>query len=128
MQCAIKTEEDYTHAMTRLLALMDIELMPNSAEELELNQLAKTIADFEEAQIAPIEVSPLEALRFRMEQQGLTDEDLLPVLGSVEHIETILSGQQALSRSEMIQLKQQFEIPFAALTGISPTESMNEAR
>ena len=41
--------------------------------------------------------SPVEAIKFRMEQQGLKRKDLIPYIGSTPKVSEVLSGQRELS-------------------------------
>ena len=54
--------------------------------------------DAYEAQHEPIDKpDPIEAIRFRMEQQGLTRKDLEPMLGTRMRVSEVLNGKRALS-------------------------------
>lgn len=111
----IQNALDYTQAMQRLLTLIDTDFISNSPEQFAFYQLVTAIENYEQAHIEPIQVLPLDALRFRMEQQGLSPEDLLPVLGSMQRIASILQGKWQLNLSEMKKLNQRFDIPFSPL-------------
>jgi HTH-type transcriptional regulator/antitoxin HigA len=57
-----------------------------------------TLIDVYEAQHEPIDKpDPIEAIRFRMEQQGLTRKDLEPMLGTRMRVSEVLNGKRALS-------------------------------
>jgi HTH-type transcriptional regulator/antitoxin HigA len=57
-----------------------------------------TLIDAYEAQHEPIDKpDPIEAIRFRMEQQGLTRKDLEPMLGTRMRVSEVLNGKRALS-------------------------------
>ena len=67
----IKSTQDHEQALARLMLLMDRDLAPNTAENDELDLLAFLIEKYEE-EAFPIESpDPIEAIKFRMEQQGL---------------------------------------------------------
>lgn len=68
----IKTEGEYQSAMERLLALMDHDLPPGSDEEAEFELLTLLIENYEQKIVSPVDVDPIEAILFRMEQQNLT--------------------------------------------------------
>lgn len=57
-----------------------------------------TLIDSYEAQHEPIDrPDPIEAIRFRMEQQGLTRKDLEPLLGSRTRVSEVLGRKRSLS-------------------------------
>ena len=57
-----------------------------------------TLIDAYETQHEPIDKpDPIEAIRFRMEQQGLTRKDLEPMLGTRMRVSEVLNGKRALS-------------------------------
>ncbi len=70
----LTNEADYQSALAHLHTLMNA--IPGSAEEEELELFAMLVEKYEEEHF-PIELpDPIEAIRFRMEQQGLSHEDL----------------------------------------------------
>ena len=72
----IKTEDDYEAALARIGELMDAEL--NTAEGDELDVLG-TLVEAYESKHHPISTpNPVEVIRFRMDQYGLQDKDLIP--------------------------------------------------
>lgn len=57
-----------------------------------------TLIDVYEAQQEPIErPDPIEAIRFRMEQQGLTRKDLEPLIGTRTRVSEVLNRKRTLS-------------------------------
>ena len=66
----IKTEEEYKTASARLSELMDVEAGSPEGDELEL--LAHLIGIYEDEHFPIAMPDPVEAIKFRMEQQGLT--------------------------------------------------------
>ena len=63
----IKSEKEYEAAMARLSALMDIDMVPGSEEEAELELLALVIADYERGVVRVAAPSPLDAILFRID-------------------------------------------------------------
>ncbi|MDD2815556.1 MAG: ImmA/IrrE family metallo-endopeptidase [Thiotrichaceae bacterium] len=98
----IKTESDYNEAMARLSELMDAE--ENSADEAELELLALIIEDYERKNVPAPEVSPIDAILFRMDQMGLRQKDLIPYIGSLSKVSEVLSGKRSLSLNMIRQL------------------------
>jgi HTH-type transcriptional regulator/antitoxin HigA len=93
----IKTKHDHEQALARLMNLMDIDVAPNSAEADELDVLALLIEKYE-LEMFPIDPpDPVEAIKFRMEQQGLIKKDLIPYIGSAPKVTEVLNGTRNLS-------------------------------
>jgi HTH-type transcriptional regulator/antitoxin HigA len=85
--------------------------VPGTPEGEELELWVHQVEVYENARypIAPPE--PLEAIRFRMEQQGLKPADLIPYLGSKSRVSEVLSGRRTLSLSMMRRLHEGLGIP-----------------
>lgn len=109
----IKTEHDYEAAMSRIDALMDA--APGTAECDELDVLAELVEAYENKHF-PIELpDPIAALRFRMEQQGLSQQDLVPFIGSRSKVSEVLSGKRPLSLAMIRSLHKGLGIPAEVL-------------
>lgn len=73
------------------------DLQKGSREADELEVLALPIEQYEEKQF-PIDLpDPVEVTRFRMEQQGLRNKDLVPFSGSASKVSEVLNGSRPLS-------------------------------
>jgi len=59
--------------------------------------------------------SPVEAIKFRMEQQGLTVEDLVPVIGRKNWVYEVLAGKRPLTLRMIENLHETFSIPAESL-------------
>ncbi len=105
----IKTEEDYTQALSRIEALMDSEANTDEADELEL--LATLVEMYEEEKY-PIDMpDPVKAIKFRMDQLGLKQQDLIPFIGSRSKVSEILNRKKTLTLSMMRGLNKGLGIP-----------------
>jgi HTH-type transcriptional regulator / antitoxin HigA len=92
---AIRTEADYKAALARIDALMDAELGTPEGEELDV--LTDLVELYEDRHMALGYPSPIEAIRFRMEQGGLSPRDLIPIIGSRAKVSEILAGKRPLT-------------------------------
>lgn len=111
----IKNEEQYEEALAYVSKLMDAE--PGSDEEAEL-ELWGTLVELYEKTAHPIPLpDPIEAIRFRMEQAGLKQKNLVPYLGSRSKVSEVLSGKRSLSLPMMRRLHKGLGIPAAVLLG-----------
>lgn len=109
----IKTQEDNRAALARISEIFDAE--PNTPEGDELDVLATLVEAFEEANYPIAPPDPIEAIKFRMEQQGLEDKDLVPFLGQRSRVTEILNRQRSLSISMIRKLHKGLRIPLDSL-------------
>lgn len=107
----IKTAEDHSDAMERLMTLMDADPEEGSTEDNELEVLALLIEQYESAQFSTDLPDPVEAIKFRMEQQGLTRKDMRPYFGSDSKTSEVLNGKRSLSLLMIRKLHKGLEIP-----------------
>ena len=107
----IKSEKDYQAAMSRLSDLMSLDPKPGSKEEDELELLALVVHDFERQTVPPVKADPIESIRFRMDQMGLTRKDLTQYIGSISKVSEVLSRKRPLSLPMIRRLHQGLDIP-----------------
>lgn len=111
----IKTDAEHALALARLDALMDQDPAEGSAAADELELLAMLIDQYE-ARHFPIDMpTPLEAIQFRMEQQGLKKKDMVDYFGSAPKVSEVLNGKRPLSLSMIRKLHQGLGIPAEVL-------------
>ncbi|MBI1178713.1 hypothetical protein GC207_14870 [bacterium] len=105
----IKTPADHKAALARIEQLFNAK--PGTPEGDEFELLSVLVEQYEKAAF-PIEPpTPLAAIKFRMEQQGLKNKDLIPYLGSASKVSEVLSGQRSLSLSMIRNLVAGLGIP-----------------
>ena len=109
----IKTPADHEAALARLDELMDTPPAPNSDEDMEIQALAALIAAYEDKyyKIDTCSVTPLDIIRFRMEQNNLTAKDMTAYLGSPSKVSEVLSGKRPLSLTMIKKLHHGLKIP-----------------
>jgi len=105
----IRNEQDHAAALARIELLMDAEAGTSEADELDV--LADLVEHYEKKHFPIPRPTPLEAIRFRMEQGGLTPRDLIPVFGSRAKVSEVLSGKRQLNLSAARALHEHFGIP-----------------
>jgi HTH-type transcriptional regulator/antitoxin HigA len=118
----IKTSNDHAAALKRLEELMLADPVPGTAKEEELELLAFLIEDYEKRTIRIPAATPAEAIRFRMEQAGLRQHDLVPYIGSKGRVSEVLSGQRDLTLAMVRKLHEGLEIPLKSLVQDGPAE------
>jgi HTH-type transcriptional regulator/antitoxin HigA len=106
---AIRSEADYAAALARIDTLMDA--APGSPEGEELDVLADLVEHYEEKHVPMGYPSPLAAVQFRMEQEGLSPRDLIPFMGSRAKVSEVLSGKRALTMQMARALHANLGIP-----------------
>ncbi|MEE9230685.1 MAG: ImmA/IrrE family metallo-endopeptidase [Acidobacteriota bacterium] len=111
----IKTPKDYEEALAALAELTAIDPKPGSDDATRLELLALLVEDYETRTYPPAKPSPLEAIRFRMEQMGLTQKDLVPFIGSRSKVSEMLSGKRRLTLGMIRSLNRGLGIPAEVL-------------
>ena len=110
----IKDESDYDIASELLDELMDKdELSHDEREEMEL--IAYLIEEYEEKAYPTELPSPIAAIKFRMEQMNLKQNDLIPYIGSKGVVSNILNGKRPLTLKMIRSLHKGLLIPVEAL-------------
>ena len=105
----IKTENDYNQALQRLEVIFDAKKGTQEGDELELLGL---LIDQYENENSPIGLpDPIEAIKFRMEQMGYTQNDLAKIIGFKSRASEILNRKRKLSLEMIRQLHTTLNIP-----------------
>ena len=114
----IKTEKEYETALAKAYLLMqeDFELGSEKADELDLITLL--IEHYEEAHYPVMPPSPIEAIKFRLEQLGKSETELSKILGARSRQSEILSGKRKLSLNMIRKLHEVLNIPAESLIGV----------
>ena len=109
----IKNEAEYREALKQVEALWDA--LPGTPEA-ETAELWTLLIENYEKQHYPIEApDAVSAILFRMEQQGLTRNDLIPIIGSKGRVSEILNRKRDLSLSMIRKLHSELGIPAEVL-------------
>jgi HTH-type transcriptional regulator/antitoxin HigA len=121
----IRTQADHKAALARIGVLMDADIGTPDADELSV--LADLVEAYE-AKHFPIELpTPIEAIRFRMEQAGLEPRDLEPYIGSRSKVSEVLSGKQPLTLPMIRALHTHLGIPADVLVSeATPAGNLSE--
>lgn len=104
----IRSEADYESALLEIEALWGAKSGTSEGDRLDV---LATLVDAYETQHHPLDPpDPVEAIKFRMEQQGLTRKDLEPVIGTRTRVAEILNRKRSLSIGMIRRLHQRFGI------------------
>ncbi|MDF9829998.1 helix-turn-helix domain-containing protein [Parabacteroides sp. PF5-6] len=105
----IKNEADYEQALLRLEALFDAPQDSPQGDELEILSL---LIDQYEKENYPIDLpDPIEAIKFRLEQLGYSQNDLAEIIGLKSRASEILSKKRKLSLRMIRQIHARLHIP-----------------
>lgn len=109
----IKTEADYRATLREIEALMTAE--PGTPEGERLDVLA-TLVEAWERKHFPLDLpDPVEAIKFAMEQRGLTVKDLEPMVGRANRVYEVLSHKRPLTLRMIWKLHKGLGIPAESL-------------
>jgi HTH-type transcriptional regulator/antitoxin HigA len=109
----IRTEEDYNKALKRLEVIFDAST--NSAEGDEADLLGMLIERYEDEHY-PIEApDPIEAIKFRMEQMNMDNQDLAKIIGYKSRVSEIFSHKRKLNLKMIRSLHDKMKIPYESL-------------
>jgi HTH-type transcriptional regulator/antitoxin HigA len=105
----IKNERDYEQALRRVESLWNSP--KGSAESDELDVLATLIEAYEREHHPMDMPDPVEAIKFRLEQEGKDSRALIGVIGQRTRVYEVLRGKRSLSLNMIRELHDKFGIP-----------------
>ncbi len=111
----IKSEPDYKAALAAISDLIDLDPDVGTPEADQLELLALLVQDYESKAIKKTLPVPIAAIKFRMEQQNLTQQNLVPFIGSRSKVSEVLSRQRPLTLSMIRALHSGLGIPAKVL-------------
>jgi HTH-type transcriptional regulator / antitoxin HigA len=109
----IRTKEEYENAIQRMEEIFDAKNDTPEGDELDL--LLLVISDYEDKHYQIEEPDPIEAIKFRMEQEGLSQTDLAKVIGYKSRVSEILSRKRKLNLDMIRKLSEALSIPTEVL-------------
>lgn len=113
----IRTGADYDAALKVVSALVDADPAPGTPEGDQLDILSILIERYEAEHFPLNAPSPIEAIKFRMEQAGLSVPDMQPYIGNANRVYEVLNGKRALSLTMIRRLHAGLHIPAEVLVG-----------
>lgn len=109
----IRNDDDLRAAFLRLEAVFQAQEGTPEADEMEV--LVTLIEAYENKHYPIGPANPIDAIKFRMEQQGLTPRDLEKYIGPSGRVSEVLSGKRRLSISMIKRLHEGLKIPYESL-------------
>ena len=113
----IKTEADYERALGEIERLWGAAANTPKGDKLDI--LLTLVEAYEQAHYPIDPPDPVEAIKFRMEQMGLSRKDLEPYIGARGRVAEVLNGQRKLSLTMIRRLHTHLHIPLESLIGLS---------
>lgn len=105
----IKTEQDYNFSINRIEDLWGAKKDTPEGDELDL--LVTLVESYEMKHYPMAPPDPIDAIKFRMEQMGMTNSDLVQYLGSQSRVSEILNRKRKLTLSMIKSLYKGLKIP-----------------
>ena len=116
----IRTEEDYRVALREASASFDHEPDPGTPAGDRFEILLMLLDDYERKHDPIAPPDPVEAIKFRMAQSGLTAKDLTPMIGKLNRVYEILSYKRPLTLAMIRRLHHDLHIPAESLIHQKP--------
>ena len=123
----LKTETEYETALREAERLVALDPVAGTPEADRLELLAVIVADYESKHFPLPAVDPIEAVRFRMEQAGLVQRDLVPYIGSKSKVSEVLAGKRRLTLPMVRALSAGLGIPAHVLIQNTPKQDPESA-
>jgi len=111
----IKNKAQYEDALARVYDLMQKNIKPESKDSDELEVLSILVKEYELEHYPMSKPSPLEAIKFRLEQMGMSEAELAHILGYRSRKSEILSDIRKLSLAMIRKLNEILHIPAEVL-------------
>lgn len=111
----IRNEQDYKAALKEVSLLFENPPEPNTPEGDQFEVMLTLIESYESKHF-PVELpDPVEAIKFRMEQSGLTVRDLTAAIGHPNRVYEVLNRKRNLTLLMIRRLHSLFGIPAECL-------------
>src|SRR6266481_1794356 len=106
----IETDEEFDRiaALLEELTIPERELTPEEDALASLTE--KLVVDYDDRYYAIPEAKPHEMVKFLMEQRGLKQADLVPVLGSRAQVSDLVNGKRGISKAQAKKLAEYFGV------------------
>ncbi len=111
----IKDNKSYDAGLARIYSLMQKNIKPGSKESDEVEVLSILVKEYEAKHFPVPPPHPIEAIKFKFEQLGMTELELATILGNRSRKSEILSGKRKLSLAMIRKLHHELKIPASVL-------------
>lgn len=117
----IHTKADHKAALKLVSRLVELDPARGTPDGDMLEIMATLIAAYEARHVPIGPADPVEAIKFRMDQQGLVPRDLQPMIGRLNRVYEVLARSRPLTMPMVWRLHKQLGIPAESL--IQPPKS-----
>jgi len=111
----IKTDDQYRQYLQVVEDLAANDPPLDSPDGARLELIAKLVEDYERTRYPFARPDPVDAIIFRMEQQGLRQKDIAEMLGGKNRASEVLARKRPLTLSMIRALHKNLQIPSALL-------------
>ena len=116
----IKDDADHRRTLERIEAIWNAP--EGTPEFFELDALATLVERYEERRWPIKAVTPVEALRFAMEQRGYSQKDLAVLMRSRSRASEIMAGRRPLTLNQIRVISKNWRVPAAVLIDVPERE------
>jgi HTH-type transcriptional regulator/antitoxin HigA len=109
----LKTKKEYLESLERFENIFQAKAGTPESDEADV--LSLLIKDYEERHYIIDAPNPIEAIKYRMEQQGLTNKDLAKILGFKSRVSDIFKKNRKLNLGMVRKLYNELHIPLETL-------------
>jgi HTH-type transcriptional regulator / antitoxin HigA len=107
----IRSKADYKATLKEISALMALDPKLGTPQGDRLDILATLVQAYEAKHLPITSPDPVEAIKFRMEQSGLSVKDLEPMIGKSNRVYEVLNRKRPLTLAMIRRLHQNLGIP-----------------
>ena len=123
----IKSEADYRSYLQEVARLAALDPAPESRDGEKLELLALLVESYEKQHFPFSSPDPVEAIKFRMHEQGLRQTDLVPYFGTRSRVSEVLNRKRPLTVQMIRELSDGLEIPASVLLASAALDSNMES-
>lgn len=124
---AIRDDAHLADALNVMDTLID-KTERSPAEEAYLGALTDLVETYEAAHVTIPATTGVEALRYLMDENGLSQADLVPIFGTASVVSEVLAGKRRLALSHIERLAVYFGVPADVFIGAPPQAQPRQPR
>lgn len=107
----IKTEADYDETISRINQLLDLNPAPGTDHDNELEILSTLAEAYEDKYYPILPPDPVDAIRLVMEEKGLDNKKLIPLLGSKSRVSEVMNRKKPFTLKMIYNLHKVLGLP-----------------
>ncbi|HPA36426.1 MAG TPA: helix-turn-helix domain-containing protein [Chitinophagales bacterium] len=113
----ITTKKQYENALEKIELLIDCK--EGSKEEQYLEAISILVHEYEKKQYPILPLDPIESIKYKMQQSGLSQQDIAKYFGGKNRASEVLNGKRKLTLKMVKALYNNLQIPAEVLLSIS---------